>query len=186
MNIWDETNRNKLIKIGLVILFVILASVLALNLNFIEIGKFIEKHQTLGLLLCILIYLMMGITPIPSEPLTVILSALLGPGWAVGLASIGNTLAALVEFFIGSGIGDLSKFEEKKANLPFNLGKLPVNSPLFLLLGRMLPGYGPKFISIVCGVFQVPLFTYLWTTLVSNILGAFVVAYGGYGLIQLF
>lgn len=186
MNVWDEINRDKLLKIGFVFLFVILATVLAFNIDYVEVKQLIQENQVFGLFLCVLIYAVMGVTPIPSEPLTVILSGLAGPGWVVGLATIGNTLAALAEFYIGGEISDLSKFEEKKAKLPFNLGKLPANSPVFLLLARMLPGYGPKFVSVMCGIYHVPLFTYLWTTLVSTLLGAFVVAFGGYELIQLF
>jgi len=60
-----------------------------------------------------------------------------------------------------------------------------MNSPVFLLLARMLPGFGPKFVSVASGVFHVPIFTYLWTTLTANIIGAVLVVFGGYGLINL-
>jgi uncharacterized membrane protein YdjX (TVP38/TMEM64 family) len=101
------------------------------------------------------------------------------------LAVIGNTLAAFAELLIGGSIGDISNFEQKKEKLPFHLEKLPINSPIFLLLARMLPGFGPKFVSLASGIFHVPLFTYLWTTLAANIVGAIFVVFGGYGLISL-
>jgi len=104
---------------------------------------------------------------------------------AILLATVGNTLAAIIEFYIGGGIGDLTDFEQKKGKLPFNLGKLPINSPVFLLLARMLPGFGPKFVSVVSGVYQVQMGTYLWTTVVANLLGAAMIVLGGTGLFAL-
>ncbi len=101
------------------------------------------------------------------------------------IATIGNTLAALLEFFIGGNIGDLAEFEKRQAKLPFHLGEIPLQSPLFLLLARMLPGFGPKFVSMTCGIYKVRLSTYTWTTLISNLIGAVMVVAGGYGLLKL-
>jgi len=47
-----------------------------------------------------------------------------------------------------------------------------MNSPLFLLLARMLPGFGSKFVSVAGGAFKVPFITYLWTTVAANLVGA--------------
>jgi uncharacterized membrane protein YdjX (TVP38/TMEM64 family) len=80
----------------------------------------------------------------------------------------------------------MTDFEKKKAKLPFSLGRLPVDSPVFLLLARMLPGFGTKFVSLAGGLYQVPMITYLWTTTVSNLIGAVFFVLGGYGLIKLF
>ncbi|MEN6436747.1 MAG: hypothetical protein ABFD58_13125 [Anaerolineaceae bacterium] len=49
----------------------------------------------------------------------------------------------------------------------------------------MLPGFGPKFVSVVSGVYQVPMGTYLWTTVVANLLGAATIVLGGTGLLAL-
>ena len=93
-------------------------------------------------------------------------------------------IIALVHYQLGKQVGDVLNFEEKKAGLPFNLGKLPVNSPLFLLIGRGLPG-GPKGLSFVCGAYGVPLFLYLWTTFVTELFGAVFIAYSSDHLIKL-
>jgi uncharacterized membrane protein YdjX (TVP38/TMEM64 family) len=102
------------------------------------------------------------------------------------LAAVGNTLASIVEFYVGRSIGDLGNFEKQREKLPFHLGRLPVNSPVFLIFARMLTSYGSKFVSIAAGVYQVPFSTYLWTTMVSNLMGAVVAVAGGYGLLKLF
>lgn len=146
---------------------------------------FLRKNIFLGSVLSILVYTILGITIIPSEPITVLLATLVGPLTASFLATIGNTLSAFVEYFIGHGVADLADFETKKDSLPFGLGKLPADSPVFLLLARSIPGFGPKFVSIAAGIYKVKLFTYLWTTLVSNAFGAFFVSYAGFEILSI-
>lgn len=79
----------------------------------------------------------------------------------------------------------MADFEKKKANLPFHLGRLPVDSPAFMILTRVLPGFGSKFIGIAGGLYKVSLWKYLWTSVVANALGAAVVVLAGTGLIAL-
>ncbi|MFM8319444.1 MAG: hypothetical protein ACKOC5_00905, partial [Chloroflexota bacterium] len=98
---------------------------------------------------------------------------------------LGTTGATLVEYYVGSSIGELAGFERWRARLPFRLGRLPVSSPLFLLAVRTFPGYGSKFVSLAAGMYRVPLFTYTWTALLSSLFGALLVVLGAYGLLQL-
>jgi len=180
-----KNNREKVIRLFLMAVIIILVSYEFSTRGFSSLQKFIQTHRQFSVLISLAIYAVLGATPIPSEPLTIFIASLDGPIYALLMATVGNTLAALVEFYIGGNIGNLADFEEKKSRLPFHLGDLPIDSPYLLLLGRMLPGFGPKFISIICGVYHISMFTYVWTTLVSNLLGAAIVAYGGYGLINL-
>ena len=167
------------------VIFLIFAIVFAFHFDTEKMSEFLQKNENTGFLVCVIAYILLGVTLIPSEPITLMVLAWKGPLIAVLLAVIGNTLAAFAELLIGGRIGDISNFEQKKEKLPFHLGKLPINSPIFLLLARMLPGFGPKFVSLASGIFHVPLFTYLWTTLAANIVGAIFVVFGGYGLISL-
>ena len=155
------------------------------SLRYRKNERILQKNENTGFLVCVIAYILLGVTLIPSEPITLMVLAWKGPLIAVLLAVIGNTLAAFAELLIGGRIGDISNFEQKKEKLPFHLEKLPINSPIFLLLARMLPGFGTKFVSLASGVFHVPLFTYLWTTLAANFVGAIFVVFGGYGLINL-
>lgn len=179
-------NRDKIFRAIIILFLLILVVISVSHLNLTMIQTVIQKNRPYSALISLLVYGLLGFTPVPSEPLTVFLASIDGPLFAMLVATTGNTLAALVEFFIGGSIGDISDFEKKKARLPFKLGRLPIDSPIFLLVGRMLPGFGPKFVSIVSGVYKVPIFTYIWTTLVSNLLGASIIAYGGFGLVNLF
>lgn len=167
------------------ILFLIFAIFFSFNFDIAKLSDFLQKNENIGYFVCVIVYILLGVTVIPSEPVTLIILTWKGPLIAVLLAVIGNTLAAFAELLIGGSIGDISNFEQKKEKLPFHLGKLPMNSPIFLFLARMLPGFGTKFVSLASGVFHVPLFTYLWTTLAANFVGAIFVVFGGYGLINL-
>ena len=167
------------------VIFLIFAIFFSFNFDIAKLSDFLQKNENIGYFVCVIVYILLGVTVIPSEPVTLIILTWKGPLIAVLLAVIGNTLAAFAELLIGGSIGDISNFEQKKEKLPFHLGKLPMNSPIFLFLARMLPGFGTKFVSLASGVFHVPLFTYLWTTLAANFVGAIFVVFGGYGLINL-
>jgi uncharacterized membrane protein YdjX (TVP38/TMEM64 family) len=151
-----------------------------------ELVSILQKYDKLALVISLVLYTVLGATPVPSEPLTVFLTALYGPLWATLACTLGNTGAALMEFFIGANIGELASFEKLRTRLPFHLGDLPVSSPVFLLLVRMIPGYGSKFVSLAAGIYQVPLFTYTWTAILSSLIGALWVAYGSFVIIYLF
>lgn len=149
------------------------------------IKRLILSAGWFGVILSVLLYALMGATVIPSEPFTLLVTSLFGPLVALLVASVGNLLAALVEFLIGGKVSEVANFEEKKEKLPFGLGKLKVDSPLFLILARMLPGYGPKFVSVIAGMYKVPFWRYCWTTAVSTLIGAAAVAYASFGLINI-
>jgi uncharacterized membrane protein YdjX (TVP38/TMEM64 family) len=149
------------------------------------VRAFIGQSGWVGLLVSVLIYAILGASPIPSEPLTVLLSTVYGPFTATLVSGTGNVLAALIEYFIGMRISGASGFDERRAKLPFGLGKLPVDSPMFLIAARMLPGYGPKFVSLMGGIYRVPFYRYLWTAALPTFAGSAIFAYGGFGLIQL-
>ena len=150
-----------------------------------QVKTFISKSGKLAFVFSVLLFGVLGASPIPSEPFTVVVTSLFGPFEAMLITFIGNTLSGLVEYFIGTHIGYAADFENRKANLPLNLGKLPANSPLFLLGGRMVPGFGPKTVSLVSGMYKVPLVRYIWTGLITNLAGAAIVAYGASGVFHL-
>ncbi len=183
-NIDEERLKSKLRNYIPIALFIIIVLIFARYFNISQILAFLEKNQRFGIAGFLLIYIILGVTPIPTEPVGLLFLAWKGPVPAILLATVGNTLAAIVEYYIGGSVGDFTNFEEKKEKLPFHLGQLPINSPAFLILGRMLPGFGPKFVSIACGIYKVPMFTYLWTALVAHFVGATILMLGGNEVIK--
>lgn len=183
---WFESNWPKIKKFLPALLLMIVATWLAVTTDLKSLEGFITRHKFLGIGLSFLLYILLGATIIPSEPLTVMIVAIGGVKAAFFLALFGNTMAAILEYYIGGTIGDVSDMQNYQEKMPKWLKKIPMNSPVFLIAGRMLPGYGPKFVSVVCGIYKVPFPLYLWTTMVSNAMGALLIAFGAYGVIQLF
>jgi uncharacterized membrane protein YdjX (TVP38/TMEM64 family) len=125
-------------------------------------------------------------SPIPSEPFTVLIAAAIGPIASTIVTGIGNLLSALIEYYMGHKISDVADFDQQRKKLPFGLGKLPVHSPAFLIGARMIPGYGPKFVSVISGMYRVNMWRYIWTTAIATFSGAAIFAYGGFGLLHIF
>jgi uncharacterized membrane protein YdjX (TVP38/TMEM64 family) len=177
-------------KKTLATLFTSLAFMVAIGaivaFDFEKIKSFISHAGVWGLVISVFVYAALGMTFVPSEPLTLLIGAMFGPWMAMIVSWIGNTLAAIVEYYFGQRIGSAANFLEKKEKLPFGLGKLPVDSAWFLIGGRAIPLYGAKAISVVAGVYHVPLFRYLWTTAVTIFFGSLIFSFGGFGLGKLF
>ncbi|GAP05979.1 uncharacterized conserved protein [Anaerolinea thermolimosa] len=182
----EGRGRYKVIRNLVFSLLIMAALAFLVSKDFTKIQDYIQQHAISGLFVAFLVYGILGASLIPSEPLTVLIGALFGPWIATLVATFGNILAALVEYYIGRKVGHATGFIENKHKLPLGLGKLPVDSPLFLILGRMVPGAGPKLVSFLGGVYHVPLGRYLWTTAIPTALGAAIFAFGGFGLASLF
>jgi uncharacterized membrane protein YdjX (TVP38/TMEM64 family) len=171
----------------LVISVLAIAGVVFLLLNEMKgIRAFISDNGVLGLGVSVLVYGLLGATLVPTEPLTILIGAAFNPLVATIAASLGNILAAFIEYYLGNKISDASNFMKMKEKLPFKLGTLPMTSPIFLIFGRMVPGYGSKLVSVLGGMYHIPLGLYLWTTAIPTVLGAVIFAYGGFGVLQLF
>lgn len=168
--------------VGLMIAIILIYYV-AKNLRDIEI---IIGHAGLAApIVIIILYALFAITPISTDPLTVVSGAMFGPLFGVLISWIGNCVASLVEYYFGHHIGRIANFRDIRKKLPFGLGKLPINSPWFLIGGRLIPGYGGKIISILAGVHHVKLILYLWTSVLTNFLGSLLLVLGGYHIIRL-
>ncbi|PKO02473.1 MAG: hypothetical protein CVU43_07680 [Chloroflexi bacterium HGW-Chloroflexi-5] len=177
-------------KKTLATLFTSLAFMVAIGaivaFDFEKIKSFISHAGVWGLVISVFVYAALGMTFVPSEPLTLLIGAMFGPWTAMIVSWIGNTLAAIVEYYVGQRIGSAANFLEKKEKLPFGLGKLPVDSAWFLIGGRAIPLYGAKAISVMAGVYHVKLLRYIWTTAVTIFFGSLMFSFGGFGLGKLF
>jgi len=159
---------------------IILIYLVAKNINDFELV--LKKTGIFAPIVAVLIYGILSVTPIPTDPLTLACGALFGPVWGIFISWMGNNFAALIEYVIGRGAGDVTSFESKKNKLPFGLGNLPADSPVFLILGRFVPGFGSKIVSVLAGVYKVSVWRYLWTAAVANIVGSVLYVLGGFGL----
>lgn len=143
---------------------------------------FIKRIGVWGPLISISLQTLFGASPIPTEPLTMINGAVFGPLNGALYSWVGYMFASVIEYFIGMRIGEVADFEARREKMPFGLSRFPADSPLFLSLARIIPGYGPKMVGIVGGMYRVPLWRYTWTAAIPNAIGALLFAYGGHGL----
>lgn len=182
----DEENRkNRRNQSISILVFSVLIMILVgvfFTTDLAKIKSFISSAGAWGIVISILFYALMGMTLIPSEPFTLFIGALFGPLYATLISGVGNTLSALVEYYLGTHISSATNFVEKKDKLPFGLGKMKVESPLFLIGARMIPGYGSKVVSVLAGIYKVPILRYIWTTAIPIFLGSAIFAFGGFGI----
>lgn len=178
----DKEKRSQSISILVFSLLLMVLIAVFFTMDMAKIKDFISKAGAWGIVISILFYALLGMTLIPSEPFTLFIGALFGPLYATLIAGIGNTLSALVEYYLGTHLGNATNFLEKKDKLPLGLGKLKVESPLFLIGARMIPGYGPKVVSVLAGIYRVPILRYIWTTAIPVFLGSAIFAFGGFGI----
>lgn len=150
-----------------------------------SVEAFIRQLGPAGPLASLALYAVLGLSPVPADPLTLINGAVFGPLGGGALAWAGTTIAALVEYYMGTRIAGAAKFERRRAELPWGLDRLPVESIWFLVGGRTLTGVGSKFVSYMSGIYRVPLRRYLWTTALAMLFGAALFALGGFGLLNI-
>ena len=178
----SQKNQNRLFALVSLLLSAVLVLFLARHVNDTE--NIIRRFGIAGPIVTVVIYGLLSLTPISTDPLTLITGVLFGPIIGVLVSWMGNNLASMLEFFVGNTISSVTNFEHIKSKLPLGLGKLPAQSPWFLIFGRFIPGYGGKIVSLIAGVYQVNLWRYIWTTFTTNLLGSLVVTLGGYNIIR--
>lgn len=177
-------NPHHIIRVSLIATIIGLAIFVSVNYTMVDIKQYIENNPSQTILISLLVYVSFGLTFLPSIPLTLFIAVLIGPLQATIVATVGNTIAALLEYQVGKTIGDVVDFERLKAKLPFGLGQLPIKSPYFLLAARSIPAATRGF-SVVCGAYHVPLLSYTWTTFTMYLISSIVLTYGSLELIKL-
>jgi uncharacterized membrane protein YdjX (TVP38/TMEM64 family) len=168
-----------LLSFGVPILLIVL---FAKDLKNIE--QHIPKTGIAGPLFSILLMGILSATPIPTDPIVILNGAIFGPWVGVLVSWMGNNLAAVIEYFIGKGLGQIADFKKNKKSLPFGLDRFPADSVWFLLFGRLVPQFGGKIVSLTGGFYHVPFGRYLWTAALSNLFGSVLLAVGGYSLLH--
>lgn len=162
-----------------------IAAIMLIARNRGTVEAFIRSLGILGPVAVLGLYAVLGLSPIPADPLTMISGAVFGPLGGGLLAWVGMTLAALIEYFMGTRIADAAEFERRKKQLPWGLDQLPVESVWFLIGGRMLTGAGSKVVSFISGMYRISVARYLWTTALAMAFGAALFTLGGFGLLNI-
>lgn len=147
-----------------------------------EIKSLLENGGIWTPVLGVITLALLGPTPVATEPIIILLAVSYSPFWGMVIGAIGNTLAMLIEYSVAYKLAEIFDYQKEKKKLPKFLRKIPANNIYFLIIGRMVPGYGSKIISLIAGAEKVDMKLYFWTSLISGIFGAFVISYGGFGI----
>ncbi len=179
---------NKWFSLIRIILLLLLFGVVAYaykNFDLEIIKAQITKNPERNWLISFLTFFITSFTFIPSSPLTVFLSITFNPQIAIGMYWLGNVCGAIVQYLIGSKLKGIDKIAQNRDKLPRFLRELPIGSPVFLLLGRIVPG-GTRGLSFVCGFYHIRFVTFLWTTALMFFVSAVFQVVSGTGLLKLF
>lgn len=152
--------------------------------NIRDVETIISRAGLAGPFVAVILYGLLAPTPVSTDSITIVCGAMYGPVYGTFIAWMGNNVAAFVEYYIGRHIGQAANFDRERKKLPFGLDKLPVNSIPVLTLGRMIPFYGSKVISLLAGIYKVPIKRYLWTSAFVNFTGALMLSYGGFKVLD--
>lgn len=178
-------NPHNIIRALLIVIIVGIAILVSINYSMADVQSYIKRYPSYTILISLGVYVSFGLTFLPSIPLTLFIAVLIGPLQAIVVATVGNTIAALLEYQVGKTIGDVFDFEKIKTKLPFGLAKLPIKSPYFLLAARTIPA-GTRGFSVVCGAYHVPLLSYTWTTFTMYLISSIVLVYGSVIVLNFF
>jgi len=130
------------------------------------------------------IHAILAVTPFPSELFVLANGTAYGWLWGAVLGWLGWTLASMMEYGLAARTAKDFDLDEQIAKLPTRLQKLPVDHPLFLILGRQVP-FGFHVVNILAGVKRISPWRLLWCAAIGSIPGAILYAGLGAGIWQL-
>lgn len=174
--------RNLLLLILTLGLPLVLVLLIGRDLQTLE--NIVRSAGVWGFLLSISLIVLFGFTPLPAEPIAVMNGILFGPVQGAVLNMVGNMIASLIEYYVGTRMTKATNFESPLNRLHPRLQKFSPDSLWFLIGFRFIPQVGSKIVSFGAGIFQVPIGKYVWTTFLANLVGSVLLALAGFGIIH--
>ena len=174
----------KVFSLAFIVLILGVSIYLATRFSLEEIKQFMQANPQWIFLVSMGVYVVWSMTLIPSFPLTAFLALTIGPLQATAIGTLGMTLAGMLEYLMGGQVNQVVDVEKQWRKLPQKLQALPIDSPWFLILGRMVPA-GPKVVSTLAGARKINLWRYFWTTVLVSLLGAVLPAYAAVGVFKI-
>jgi len=151
-----------------------------------DLPGIISRLGILGPAVVVFLFAVTAATPVSAEILLLSSGALFGPLIGSLTNIVGILISSMVEYYFGEKLFDAKTFARTQKKLPAALRKLPVESPLFLIGGKLLPWIGAKMVNLAAGAYRVPLSRQIWTSLIACLPGALFWGIGGNRLMLLF
>lgn len=124
-----------------------------------------------------------AVSPLPSEVLVAANSAIFGFWSGAMMGWAGWMMAAFLQYGLVRRTAKDFDFDVVRARLPERIGRLPIDHPGFLIVGRWLPA-GSHIVNSAAGAFGVPLWRHAWTSALSLVPMALVVAGVGRWIVE--
>ena len=141
---------------------------------------YVERYYTASAASFIAFYIFISTFALPSPSvLTVIGGYLFGTWYGTLYSNIGGIIGAAGGFlFSRYVIGDSIQKRYSKQLQSFN-EHLKEDGQWYLLSLRLMPVFPFTFVNVLAGLTTIPLYTFLWTSALGIIPGAFVYSYAG-------
>lgn len=131
------------------------------------------------------VHVIVALSPIPSDVISIANGAVYGFVWGVALSWLGWWIAAILEFGLGYRVRADFQFDKHTGRIPKWLRRFPVEHPVYLIAARQIPWAGGHLTSFIPGASGVSLRRFLWCSAIAVIPGAIVMSAIGAGLMRM-
>ncbi len=179
-------DKKKFIKIILLLLFIVLALVIAKKTGFLAFLTDVEAMQSYfvslgfkGYFIYILIYIVIAVFMLPASVTTIVAGIVFGPVLGGMLALIGSTIGATVSFLISKYIARDMIVDKFKGNAFFEKIEkgFSENGTSFLILTRLVPVFPYNVQNYAYGVTSINTATFFIVSFICMAPGAFIYAF---------
>lgn len=98
-----------------------------------------------------------------TDALAVMNGAVFGPLMGSIINAVGLVVAALFGYWINRHASKLLDLDSYLQRLPAWVRRFPIGSPAFLILVRVIPGFGGTVATATAATFRVPVWVHVWT-----------------------
>jgi membrane protein YqaA with SNARE-associated domain len=174
--------RDKCINIGILVFLTIVGVVISIKFDWQTVRTFLKENPSWTIFISLVVYALLGLTFIPSTPLVIVVAYNIGVVPAIIVAGVGQSLASWLEYYEGMLLDNSFDLESLTSKLPKKIRNMPITSPVFQYVARVL---APKPLAFLSGAYRVPLMTYLGISLLENSLGSGFFALTGLGILKI-
>lgn len=133
----------------------------------------------------ILILSVVGVTPFPSDLLSIANGAMYGFWLGSFVSWTGWYVAALIQFNIGRSARADFPVDDWMSRLPAQLRRFPVDHPAFLIGARLVPYAGGPISTLIPGALGVSWSRFAWCAALAIVPPSFLMAGIGAGLLSI-